>query len=447
MKKILIIFLISLITVPVVIGGLFTPTPPPPMIGPQGPEGPMGPPGPPGNYTIGNGLELISNGTEIQLNLSLLNELYNDTALIISVNSTIWSELNNKLDITDQRYNDTTLIQQVNTSLLGEISLLEDDIITLFNNFDDLSDDIYLINLTLNERIDNISLELQDDFVLKAGDTMTGNLNMSDNNITDVHTLFVHNLTGRSPIFVSSDMISANTIQAETFFGNIQGANGTIFGVTITNGTIQNLHVSDEAYFDTEVTFNGSLIPAIDNTYDLGTLNFRWRNFFTNNLVADNISSPQITELYELIDNLTEDIKQPHGPYLDYNDTNFWVNEVALNATIEDISKVRKLSYNMTCTTVGGDCSVVSNIPIEYKITQIRVYPTDMSDKYRFELTEHPNTVNIIDRDLKQHDGIWDIYKSYALNGQVEANIISAQNDQQFTIEVIYLYNGMGFNV
>lgn len=57
-------------------------------------------------------------------------------------------------------------------------------------------------------------------YVLKTGDSMTGNLNMSNNSITDVDTLYVHNITGRSPIQVSSPLISSSNITADNFFGN-----------------------------------------------------------------------------------------------------------------------------------------------------------------------------------------------------------------------------------
>jgi hypothetical protein len=74
---------VLLLCLPVVLGGLFSPTPPPPMVGPAGPEGPQGPPGPPGNYTIGEGRILINNGTEIQVNFTQLNSLYNFSTMSI----------------------------------------------------------------------------------------------------------------------------------------------------------------------------------------------------------------------------------------------------------------------------------------------------------------------------------------------------------------------------
>ena len=281
------------------------------------------------------------------------------------------------------------------------------------------------------------------DKVDRAGDTMTGNLNMSDNNITDVHTLFVHNLSGRSPIYVSSELISGSSITADTFFGNIQGANGTIFGVEINNGTINSLIVADSAYFNTEVTFNGSLIPAINDTYTLGVEDYFWKSFYVNELVALNFSTPEIDELFSLINILNGSIKQPTGPYLIYDNDFFWVNETKLNNTINNISKVRLVEYITTCTTVSGNCNVISTTNIEHQITQIQVFATTSNNKFRFQLTEYPDESAIIDRNLIRHDGVWDINKNYALNSQVKANIIDSQIDEQFTIIVKYLYNGV----
>jgi hypothetical protein len=97
----------------------------------------------------------------------------------------------------------------------------------------------------------------------------------------------------------------------------------------------------------------------------------------------------------------------------------------------------------MTCTAVGGSCNVTSGINISYQITQIKVIPTTITNKYKSQLTEYPTVANIIDRDLAQHTGIWDIQKSYAINGQVQGSISNALIDELFTIQIIYLYNGV----
>jgi hypothetical protein len=668
--KYLIGVMVLLLYFPVVLGGLFSPTPPPPMIGPPGPQGPMGPQGPPGNYTIGDGLILINNGTEIQVNFTLLNQLYNDTYLILFVNSTLSDRIDNIDDIIynisiniSDLYDKYDALNNTVDNMQGDINDLQND--KLDKNDQRYNDTIYINNQLLNyynmTESDNRYYPLNSNpagyinntngtWVRLTGDTMTGNLNMSDNNITDVNYLYVHNISGRSPInilspVISNSQISAPTfyasqnviitdinITAPTFYGNIQGINGTIYGATINNGTIVNLHVSDSAIFNT------SLIPEENNTYTLGIPDKVWKSFYVVDLVALNISSPEIDDLYnitnqifldldnklnisdqrynetylfiflneslfnetlarinndsylqgqidnklnisdqryndtiyidnvlvnyynisevenlllqklnisdqryndtqliydvnlsiwleldnklnitdqryndtgyidslllnyynqsqidyylslklnesdqryndtgyidglllnyynqsqidyylslklnesdqryndtQLILNVNSTIKQPSGPYLSYDNTSFWVNETELNKTINNISKVRQIVYNMTCTAVGGTCNATS-ININYEITQIRVIPTTSTNNYKFQMTEYPNTANIIDADRASHIGTWDIAKNYAINGQVIGTITNANINELFTIQTIYLTNGV----
>lgn len=106
-------------------------------------------------------------------------------------------------------------------------------------------------------------------WVRVTGDTMTGSLNMSDNNITDVDTLFVHNISGRSPIRILSEVISNDSITAGTFYGNIAGNSGIISGVTIDNGTItsvvidnatiKKLNVTEWAWIENNLSVNGTI--------------------------------------------------------------------------------------------------------------------------------------------------------------------------------------------
>lgn len=267
---------------------------------------------------------------------------------------------------------------------------------------------------------------LPDNWVNITGDTMTGDLNMSGHNITDVDTLFVHNITGRSPIMIGSPIISGYNITADTFYGNIQGQNGTIYGVTITNGSITNLRVSDSAVFNT------SLIPELNYTWSLGAPDKLWVDFYVGNIYAVNISSPALS-------NITGQIKQPSGPYLAYNTTNFWVNESALNTTINNIAKVQTLNYTFN---ISGPGSAVSLTNITYEITQVIVIPGSNSTNYRFQLTEYPSG-DIIDENRAVHSGVWNIRKSYSLNSQINATILTSVPSDTYTIIIKYLQNGV----
>lgn len=160
--------------------------------------------------------------------------------------------------------------------------------LTYFNN--------YYYPLLANPAGYITSANVSNDFVLKTGDNMTGDLNMTNRSIWNVDVLQVHNITGQSPVFINSPIISENTINASnfygSFYGDINGQNGTIFGMTITNGTITNMRVTDSALF------NSSLLPEINNTWSLGNTTHQWKDFYVTNLVATNITSPSIPTYY-----------------------------------------------------------------------------------------------------------------------------------------------------
>ena len=62
------------------------------------------------------------------------DQRYNETSLILGINSTIWSELNLKLYATDQRYNETNLILGVNSSLWSYINANKDVWLSTYNS-------------------------------------------------------------------------------------------------------------------------------------------------------------------------------------------------------------------------------------------------------------------------------------------------------------------------
>lgn len=498
-------------------------------------------------------------------NVTFVNATFHEYDPIFTAeNGTLWQAINDKLNITDQRYNDTLLIIDVNDSFYIELGNYytknqSDGLYYPLTNPAGYINSSYANNtyypLTNPAGYIN-STTANGTWVRVTGDTMTGPLNMSGNNISDVDILTVHNITGRSPIVIGSPMISDYNITAATFYGNINGQNGTIFGMTITNGTIQNMHVSDSAVFNT------SLLPELNNTFSLGASPDKfWKSFYVVDLVANNITSPDISILYMQIQDLNASInnisltpgppgtngtngvngtsvfmasifnngdgtytwyfsdgfnyttgnltgpqgiagingtsfdvsgpylynngsnviffndtsiyvdidylynytnainsslftlttdvatinasiKQPTGPYLAYNNSTFWVNDTYLNGTINTIAKVKSLTYNISCTTIGGACTNISGI-IDYEIVEIIVTPTTITNKYRFSMTEYPNTAYVIDTDRALHTGVWDIFKTYALNSSIEINITSAFINEVFNVQIKYLHNGV----
>ena len=99
--------------------------------------------------------------------------------------------------------------------------------------------DQYLYNVTVNGgillgycRVDQTGNATGGNFT----GNMTGNLNMTYYNITDTDVLFVHNITGRSPIYFGSNIIgSGYNITADNFYGNFN------IGVTIPSDNVTGL--------------------------------------------------------------------------------------------------------------------------------------------------------------------------------------------------------------
>jgi hypothetical protein len=195
------------------------------------------------------------------------------------------------------------------------------------------------------------------------------------------------------------------------------------------------LNITDQRYNDT------ALINAVNTTLNIESLGFN--TTVQNYNLFLNLSDQRYNDTQLVLD-VNSTIKQPLSPYIVNNTSSFWINETYLNTTINNISKVRQIIYNMTCTTISGDCNVTSLTNITYQITRVTVTPNTITDDYNFELTEYPNTANIIDANRQRHkDTIWDIEKAYTINGQVNAKIINSQLNELFTISITYLTNGV----
>ncbi len=93
-------------------------------------------------------------------------------------------------------------------------------------------------------------------YLNKAGDTMGGNLNMSDYNITDVDTLFVHNISGRSPINIIGNLL-INGVPIEEMVSN-----GTTLGEEL-----------DPHYYNNPNNYLSSFYE-LDPAYSAGIANY-----------------------------------------------------------------------------------------------------------------------------------------------------------------------------
>jgi hypothetical protein len=104
--------------------------------------------------------------------------------------------------------NDAGYITGVNWTDIGNIPAgFADDVDndTTYENLSEFNNDVgYLTNTTL-----------QDIWVNESGDTMTGDLNMSNHSIMNVWELNVHNITGNSPVYVDDELIVNDNVVAK----------------------------------------------------------------------------------------------------------------------------------------------------------------------------------------------------------------------------------------
>lgn len=323
----------------------------------------------------------------INSKLDVGDQRYNESALI-----------NTKLDISDQRYNDTAFIVYVNATALhtyGNQALYGD--LSIFGNLNVVGS---VVNLTVIQQIVNGSI------------------------LPDVSSLF--NLGSPSQVW--------NYIYANNFIGNINYS----FVQNVPNFLL----ADDQRYNDTGYINNQLLnyLPTNDQRYnDTGYCDARLLSYYNKSEVdvLFQNSSVNLSDVYQQIQFVNSSIKQPSGKYLSNDSQFFWVDEAQLNATIRNISKIRKGSVYLSILGNGSN----SSLPIEYEITELKVTPQYNSTLYNFELKD--SVGNIIDRDRIQHFGVWDISKNHAINDSVTATLSNVSNSETFLIEVIYEYNGV----
>lgn len=119
---------------------------------------------------------------------------------------------------------------------------------------------------------------------------------------------------------------------------------------------------------------------------------------------------------------------------------NIFFNESLLNNTINSIAKNEVITKNYTLTS---DAVLTDTTILNYLLTSIKVLPQTITNTYHFKLTEYPNTNNTIDRDVMQHIGIWNIQKNYAINSGVQISVLNSSINENFTIQLTYINNGV----
>lgn len=295
---------------------------------------------------------------------------------------------------------------------------------------------------------------IEDIWVNETGDTMTGNLNMSGNNITDIQYLwfasnesFIRSYYNGSKytieLWVNGELqqdwgASTTIYQTATFLDNaffkdlffegaggeglfintsiIVGENLTVQGLIHGNGT----YITDVCHSDgTGCDFNATQVFNLSNS---------WNDLLDiPNGFADNIDND--SQLYT------------SAPELYITGKELFFNQTYNNLTIGSLAEVSEYEDTFTISVSGGVGSSLSNLAIDFSITRIKVIPPTNSTAYRFLAIEE-NGGEVIDQDRIPHKGVWDIRKSHAINNDyVNASISGAVTDGTYTIKVTYLDN------
>jgi len=376
------------------IGDLFSPGTPPPV-----------------GRIVGTIPWLYVDGNEIFFNESYLNytinELQNDTDTWWPLQPGGWLyDVGNVLVFNETRLNETIVLLDTDTQKgSGGIYLYND------------TTDIYLNETVLNSTIDTrINQNVPDIWVDESGDTMTGNLNMSDNNITDVDTVFAHYYAGRSPVrFLDVD---TGEVLAQFSTTNYSGFGDDLGDIVARTITVDRLIINDLLNYSTTEPpdfWNSDNIWIIED-------NFTFR--FNATLLNSTIS-------------VLDTQKNASGPYL-YNDsTTIYLNESRINLTVQNITGVREEYINIT--VVGGTgfgTSTEVAIPTG-EILQVAVFPLSSNNNYKFSANGSISG-DVVDKDRKTHVGDWIVgHKGVTLiNEYINLYITNAQIDEEFMIRI-----------
>jgi len=186
------------------------------------------------------------------------------------------------------------------------------------------------------------------------------------------------------------------------------------------------------------INLNTSLIAMISSVNDSTHQSITQINNSLSEFI--NTTNQNITNIYSALYTINNSLLYPNGSYLYFDGNQFYVNESALNNTINIIAKNRAEIYYFNETSVSGNIYNIST-PLNYLITEIKVIPTTLTNNYRFEAKTLSG--DYIDKDRKVHVGIWDIEKNYAINQSVTINITNINIDEEFIVEIHYLTNGV----
>lgn len=283
-------------------------------------------------------------------------------------------------------------------------------------------------------------------FCALTGCDMTGDINMSGNsiiNVLDLNATRINatnitteniNVTKNSTIFLGGVPITAST--------NFQGQRVVTFGDAFINATG---YFGDGGFLDNISFVNGTVLAIAFNGSTFLGGNFTGENFTGENFFGGNFFG-----IYDW---------SAQSPFLSFNGTFLTFNESKLNSSLENLN-VTSLTLNGTTITdwsqvnftVGnntvnfitpsftGIFSVVLNDTFNFEIAQIIVRPSNTGGIYRFAMYESPSG-DVIDADLINHKGDWNIFKSFPIDSQISLNFSGVTVSKNFNVTIKYFSN------
>lgn len=216
------------------------------------------------------------------------------------------------------------------------------------------------------------------------GCTMTGDIDMSNNNIVGVLDL-------------NATRINTTNITAD--FGNFTD-------LFVSNSTLTIGNVSISSFNDVLQIENGATINASFLTGDgSGLFNVPF------NITNGSASFQNITLGGVIITN--------------WSDVNYTVANASVITAIGSFS---------------GSFSTILPENFNFEIAQIIVEPSTSTGSFRFSMFD-VNTGDTIDADLQAHQSTWNIFKSFPLNGPVSLNFTGVSPAKSFTVTIKYFTN------
>ena len=361
--------------------------------------------------------------------------------------------------------NDAGYITGVNWTDVGNIPAgfadnVDND--TTYENLSEFNNDVgYLTDATLNASLNGtVDQFITDLWVNETGDTMTGDLNMSNNSIMNVWELNVHNITGNSPVYVDDELIVQDRVVAKgdivlanpnttAFVGERFEGNSFTFVNPTTNETL--MQVSDTNYplFGDDLGDITARTMTIDRLIITGLLNY------SNTEPPDYYFSDE-EWIYKTNTNGTTFTFNFNGTLLDD-----YTAQSILNATInwtqlDDLPSTLDLDWTddvMLNTTFGGDVSgtydnlqliadVIGDAEINYTAVTVGDF---FNDAQYINFYTFNDTTNALNQSIINLGN--DIYNTLNnLNTSLTNYIISVDNETNLRIDALNLSTTNEFN-